>query len=93
MALIGITNTLSLAVYERTREIGLMRAIGTLRTQIRRMIFLESSIISIFINLFSEKKVSNLQNGYFLPFKLFNQDKDLNDFFLHAFDPNQGIKS
>ena len=48
VALIGITNTLSLAVYERTREIGLMRAIGTLRTQIRRMIFLESSIISIF---------------------------------------------
>ena len=48
VALIGITNTLSLAVYERTREIGLMRAIGTLRSQIRRMIFLESSIISIF---------------------------------------------
>ena len=48
VALIGITNTLSLAVYERTREIGLMRAIGTLRAQIRRMIFLESSIISIF---------------------------------------------
>ena len=48
VALIGITNTLSLAVYERTREIGLMRAIGTLRSQIRRMIFLESSIIAIF---------------------------------------------
>ena len=48
VALFGITNTLSLSVYERTREIGLMRAIGTFRKQIRRMIFIESSIISIF---------------------------------------------
>ena len=47
-ALFGITNTLSLSVFERTREIGLMRAIGTYRKQIRRMIFIESSIISIF---------------------------------------------
>ena len=45
VALFGITNTLSLSVYERTREIGLMRAIGTYRKQIRRMIFIESSII------------------------------------------------
>jgi len=44
VALFGITNTLSLSVYERTREIGLMRAIGTYRKQIRRMIFIESSI-------------------------------------------------
>ena len=48
VALFGITNTLSLSVYERTREIGLMRAIGTYRKQIRRMIFIESSFISIF---------------------------------------------
>ena len=48
VALFGITNTLSLSVYERTREIGLMRAIGTYRKQVRRMIFIESSIISIF---------------------------------------------
>ena len=48
VALFGITNTLSLSVYERTREIGLMRAIGTYRKQIRSMIFIESSIISIF---------------------------------------------
>ena len=48
VALFGITNTLSLSVFERTREIGLMRAIGTYRKQIRRMIFIESSIIAIF---------------------------------------------
>ena len=48
VALFGITNTLSLSVFERTREIGLMRAIGTYRKQIRGMIFIESSIISIF---------------------------------------------
>ena len=48
VAFFGITNTLSLSVFERTREIGLMRAIGTYRKQIRRMIFIESSIISIF---------------------------------------------
>ena len=48
VALFGITNTLSLSVFERTREIGLMRAIGTYRKQIRRMVFIESSIISIF---------------------------------------------
>ena len=48
VALFGITNTLSLSVFERTREIGLMRAIGTYRKQIRKMIFIESSIISIF---------------------------------------------
>ncbi len=48
VALFGITNTLSLSVYERTREIGLMRAIGAYRKQIRRLIFIESSIISIF---------------------------------------------
>ncbi len=48
VALFGITNTLSLSVYERTREIGLMRAIGTLRKQIRNMVFIESSIISVF---------------------------------------------
>ena len=48
VALFGITNTLSLSVFERTKEIGLMRAIGTYRKQIRRMIFIESSIISIF---------------------------------------------
>ena len=48
VALIGVTNTMALAVFERTREIGLLRAIGLNRRQTRRMIRLEASIISAF---------------------------------------------
>ncbi len=48
IAALGIVNTLVLSVVERTREIGLLRAIGTSRRQIRRMIRLESVAISIF---------------------------------------------
>lgn len=45
IALLGITNTLALSVYERTREIGLLRAIGMGRRQIRAMIRHEAVII------------------------------------------------
>ncbi len=48
IAALGITNTLVLSVVERTREIGLLRAIGTSRRQIRTMIRLESIVISVF---------------------------------------------
>jgi putative ABC transport system permease protein len=48
IAVLGIINTLALSVTERTREIGLMRAIGMSRRQLRRMIRLESVVMSFF---------------------------------------------
>lgn len=47
ISVLGIVNTLSLSVIERTREIGLLRAVGVTRGQIRRMISLESVLISV----------------------------------------------
>ncbi|MGH3350571.1 MAG: ABC transporter permease [Nocardioides sp.] len=47
IAVIGIVNTLGLSVIERTREIGLLRAIGLSRGQLRRMITLESVTIAV----------------------------------------------
>ncbi len=48
IAALGIVNTLALSVIERTREIGLLRAVGMGRRQVRRMIRLESVVISVF---------------------------------------------
>ncbi|WP_018158155.1 ABC transporter permease [Demetria terragena] len=47
IAILGIVNTLALSVIERTREIGLLRAVGLSRRQLRRMIRLESIIIAV----------------------------------------------
>ncbi|MGH2699526.1 MAG: ABC transporter permease, partial [Actinomycetota bacterium] len=47
IALLGITNTLVLAVFERTRELGLLRAVGMSRRQARSMIRWESVIIAV----------------------------------------------
>jgi putative ABC transport system permease protein len=47
ISLFGIVNTLVLAVYERTREIGLVRAIGMSRGQVRATVRYESVITSI----------------------------------------------
>jgi len=48
IALIGIVNTLILSVFERTHEIGLLRAVGMIRRQIGGMILSESVILAIF---------------------------------------------
>ncbi|TDT97752.1 putative ABC transport system permease protein [Streptomyces sp. 846.5] len=48
VAVLGVVNTLALSVVERTREIGLMRAIGLSRRQLRRMVRLESVVIALF---------------------------------------------
>ncbi|MFE4461301.1 ABC transporter permease [Nocardia tengchongensis] len=48
IAILGIVNTLALSVVERRREIGMLRAVGMQRPQVRRSIYLESMLIAIF---------------------------------------------
>jgi len=48
IAVLGIVNTLALSVIERTRELGLLRAVGLGRGQLRRMVRVESVILAVF---------------------------------------------
>ncbi|WP_399085648.1 ABC transporter permease [Streptomyces sp. BBFR2] len=48
IAVVGVINTLAMSVFERTREIGMLRAIGLARTGIKQMVRLESVVISLF---------------------------------------------
>jgi putative ABC transport system permease protein len=48
IALMGIANTLSLSIYERVRELGLLRAVGATQAQVRSMVRWESVVIALF---------------------------------------------
>ncbi|MDO5076673.1 ABC transporter permease [Corynebacterium sp.] len=48
IAILGIVNTLALSVIERRQEIGMLRAVGVQRRQIRHMIYIESAVIAVF---------------------------------------------
>jgi putative ABC transport system permease protein len=48
IAVLGIINTLALSILERTRELGLLRAIGMFRSQVTQMVAVESVVIALF---------------------------------------------
>ncbi|MFI2718357.1 ABC transporter permease [Streptomyces collinus] len=48
VAVLGVVNTLAMSVFERSQEIGMLRAVGLDRTGIKRMVRLESLVISLF---------------------------------------------
>jgi putative ABC transport system permease protein len=47
IAVLGVINTLALSVYERVREIGLLRAVGTRRGQVAAMVVVESVLVAL----------------------------------------------
>ena len=47
IAILGIVNTLALSVFERTRELGVLRIVGMSRRQLRRMVRWESVVIAV----------------------------------------------
>jgi putative ABC transport system permease protein len=48
VAVLGVVNTLAMSVFERSQEIGMLRAIGLDRSGIRQMVRLESVVIALF---------------------------------------------
>lgn len=48
VAILGIINTLALSVIERRQEIGMLRAVGMQRRQVRQMMYLESAVIAVY---------------------------------------------
>jgi putative ABC transport system permease protein len=48
IAVLGVINTLAMSVFERSQEIGMLRAIGLDRRAVKRMVRLESLVISLF---------------------------------------------
>ena len=79
IAILGIVNTLLISVSERRREIGIVRAIGGLRSQIRKLVFLEAvavAVVGVIVGsvagslntLFMSHTVSLVLAGYSIPF-------------------------
>jgi putative ABC transport system permease protein len=64
IAALGIVNTLIISVTERRRELGVLRAIGGLRRQIRRMILLEAAVMAL-VGIISGT-LAGMMNTYFL---------------------------
>jgi putative ABC transport system permease protein len=78
VSLFGMVNTLVLSVFERTRELGMLRAVGMTRPQARRMIRHESAItaligaalgipLGIFLSLLMTQALSQYDVGFSLP--------------------------
>ena len=78
VSLFGMVNTLALSVYERTRELGMLRAVGTTRRQARRMIRHEGVItaligaalgipLGLFLALLVTKALSQFDVRYVIP--------------------------
>jgi putative ABC transport system permease protein len=79
VSVVGIVNTLMISIFERKREIGIIRAIGGLRVQIRKLILLEAVALSIvgvalgalagmFSTEFMSHTMSTVLVGYSVPF-------------------------
>jgi putative ABC transport system permease protein len=79
VAVVGIANTLIISVSERRREFGILRAIGGLRSQVRKMVLLEAVAISIvgvivgaFAAIFNIQFMAHTEStvlaGYAVPF-------------------------
>ncbi len=67
VAALGIANTMITAIYERTREIGIMKVIGATLPDIKKLFLLESSLIGLFGGIFGvliSMLASNLMNSY-----------------------------
>jgi putative ABC transport system permease protein len=74
VSLVGMVNTLMLSVFERTREIGMLRAVGMTRQQTRRMIRHESIVtaligaglglpLGLFLAVLAERGLASSGNG------------------------------
>ncbi|MGW4032376.1 ABC transporter permease [Streptomyces sp. NPDC004838] len=84
IALLGIANTLTLAVHERTRELGLLRAVGQTRRQLRAMVRYESVLVAAF------GTVGGVSLGWLLGWVLVKASEDVGDTaFVFAVPPVQ----